>query len=189
MFMLEQRIQQQIFESADLQNQAAEMLARPVASASEALLGCITGGGKLIACGSDLGAWLAPALASAFTGRFERDRPPLAAMALRDEGAATPPAQQVRAIGATGDVLLVFDAAGGTPALLQAAAAAHAKDMVVIALTGAEALPWREALSETDVLIAVPHERAARVAEVHLLLLHCLCDAVDLQLMGEQEHA
>jgi D-sedoheptulose 7-phosphate isomerase len=80
------------------------------------------------------------------------------------------------------------DAAGGSPGLLQAAAAAHGKDMTVIALTGAEARAWHEALTETDVLIAVPHERAARVAEVHLLVLHCLCDAVDLQLMGEQEH-
>jgi D-sedoheptulose 7-phosphate isomerase len=189
MLMLEQRIQQQFFESADLHNQAAGMLARPVVAAAEALLGCITGGGKLIACGSDVGAWLAPAMAAAFTGRFERDRPPLAAIALRDETAATPPAQQVGALGAPGDVLLVVDAGGGSAPLLQAAAAAHGKDMTVIALTGAQALPWREALGETDVLIAVPHERAARVAELHLLVLHCLCDAVDLQLMGEQEHA
>jgi D-sedoheptulose 7-phosphate isomerase len=189
MFMLEQRIQQQFFESADLQNQAAEMLARPVAAASEALLGCITGGGKLMVCGSDVGAWLAPVLAAAFTGRFERERPPLAALALRDEGAAATLAQQVRALGTPGDVLLAFDATGGSAALLRAAAAAHGKDMTVIALTGAEARQWREALTETDVLIAVPHERAARVAETHLLVLHCLCDAVDLQLMGEQEHA
>lgn len=188
MVMLEQRIQQQFFESADLQNQAAEMLARPVAAASEALLGSITGGGKLLVCGTDVGLWLAPVLASAFTGRFERDRPPLAALALRDEGTASTLAHQVRALGVPGDVLLAVDAAGGSPGLLQAAAAAHGKDMTVIALTGAEARAWHEALTETDVLIAVPHERAARVAEVHLLVLHCLCDAVDLQLMGEQEH-
>jgi D-sedoheptulose 7-phosphate isomerase len=186
MHMLEQRIQQQFFESADLHNQAAELLSRPVADAVEALLGCITSGGKLMVTGSDVGAALAPVLAAAFTGRFERERPPLAALALRDDtsGAA---AQQIRALGHPGDVLLVVDGGGMPAALLQAAVAAHDKDMTVIALSGADHAAWREHLAETDVLIAVPHDRAARVAETHLLVLHCLCDAVDLQLMGEQE--
>lgn len=186
MFMLEQRIQQQFFESADLHNQAAEILSRPVADAVEALLGCITSGGKLMVTGSDVGASLAPVLAAAFVGRFERERPPLAALTL-SEDAAGAAAQQVRALGQPGDVLLVVDGGGVPAALLQVAASAHDKDMTVIVLTGADHGAWRERLAETDVLIAVPHDRAARVAETHLLVLHCLCDAVDLQLMGEQE--
>jgi D-sedoheptulose 7-phosphate isomerase len=84
-------------------------------------------------------------------------------------------------------VLLAIDGGGVPDALLQAVAAAHDKDMTVIVLTGSEQQIWRNRLAEMDVLIAVPHERAARVAETHLLVLHCLCDAVDLQLMGEQE--
>jgi D-sedoheptulose 7-phosphate isomerase len=184
MHMLEQRIQQQFFESADLHNQAAETLSRPVAAAAEALLGCITAGGKLMVAGSDVGAALAPVIASAFTGRFERERPPLAALALRVDGSL---AQQVMALGQPGDLLLLVDSGGASEPLLLAAGAAHDKEMTVVVLTGAERLVWRERLAETDVHIAVPHDRAARVAETHLLVLHCLCDAVDLQLMGEQE--
>lgn len=186
MLMLEQRIQQQFFENADLQNQAAEMLCRPVADAAEAVAACITAGGKVIVAGSETGAVLAPIFSQAFTGRFERDRPPLAALVLRDEPAA-PLSQQITALGQPGDLLLLIDG-GGTPETLQRAArAAHGMDMSVIVLSGAEAGPWRGVLTETDLLVAVPHDRAARVAETHLLVLHCLCDAVDLQLMGEQE--
>lgn len=186
--MLEPRIQQQFFENADLQNQAAELLSRPVAQAAETLAGCITSGGKLLAAGSDVGALLAPVLAQALTGRFERERPPLAALALRDE-AAVRLSQQVAALGQPGDVLLLVDTGGAPDELQRAVARAHDKDMSVIVLTGAAAAPWRSHLSETDVLVAVPHERAARVAETQLLVLHCLCDAVDLQLLGEQESA
>lgn len=186
MHMLEQRIQQQFFESADLHNQAAELLSRPVADAAEALLGCITSGGKLMVTGTDIGAALAPVMAGAFTGRFERARPPLAALALRHDGAAAP-AQQIHALGQPGDVLLALDGGGLPDAMVEAVAAAHEQNMTVIVLTGADREAWRERLAETDVLITVPHERAARVAETHLLVLHCLCDAVDLQLMGEQE--
>lgn len=184
--MLEQRIQQQFFESADLQNQAASLLARPVSEAAETLLGCLTGGAKLMVAGCDVGASLAWVMSAAFAGRFERDRPPLPAMALRDDGGASL-AQQVTALGQPGDVLLALDTGGACESLLEAAVAAHDKDMTLVVLTGADAGPWRETLYETDVHIAVPHERAARVAETQLLVLHCLCDAVDLQLMGEQE--
>lgn len=188
MTMLEQRIQQHFFDSADLKFQAAEPLARPIADAAQALLGAITGGGKVMIFGSGAGRLLAPHLAQLLVGRFERERPPLAAVALRDEG-VSPLAQQVRALGQPGDVLLAIDTAGASGGLLQAAAAAHERDMTVLVLTGADAGPWRERLTEADVLIAVPHDRAARVAETQLLVLHGLCDAVDLQLMGEQESA
>jgi D-sedoheptulose 7-phosphate isomerase len=175
MHMLEQRIQQQFFESADLQNQAAEVLSRPIAAAAEALLGCITAGGKLMVAGSDAGSALAPVMAAAFTGRFERER---------SDGTF---GQQVLALGQPGDVLVLVESGGASESLRQAAAAAHDKEMTVVVLTGADVGAWLERLAETDVHIAVPHERAARVVETHLLVLHCLCDAVDLQLMGDQE--
>lgn len=182
--MLEQRIQQQFFENADLQNQAAEMLSRPVADAAGAVAACITSGGKLLVAGSDMGALLAPLLPLAFAGRFERERPPLAALAMRGEEVATL-AQQTRALGQPGDLLVLIDGGGDPDPLLETARMAQAMDMSVIVLTGADRAVWREALSETDVLVAVPHARAARVTETHLLVLHCLCDAVDLQLMGD----
>ena len=178
--MLEQRIQQQFFESADLLSQTAEALSKPIADAAQALLGCITAGGKLMLCGTGASAALAQHAAALMVGRFERERPGLAALAVGSE-------VEVRALGSPGDVLLVLCSASPTPALNAAVAAAHAKDMTAVALTGRDAGSLLALLSETDVHIAVPHDRAARIHEAHTLVLHCLCDAVDLQLLGEQE--
>jgi D-sedoheptulose 7-phosphate isomerase len=196
--MLEQRIQQQFFESADLKYQSAEVLARPVSDAAAAVLGCITAGGKVMALGVGLAASQAQQFAAALVGRFERERLPLAALALGAEGALLaalcesdgPPAaaaRQVHALGQPADVLVVLDASGRSPQALAVVDAARAKDMTVVALTGCGHDALAQRLQETDVHVCVPHERPARVQEVHQLVLHCLCDAVDLQLLGEQE--
>ncbi len=178
--MVEQRIQQQFFDSADLKYQAAELLTRPIAEATAALLAAFTGGGKLMIAGSGPGAPLAVHMARLLAGRFERDRPPLAALALW-----TDPAQQVRALGLPGDVLLfIDDGEGHSTGVISAA---QDKDMTIVVLAGRGAQAFGELLAETDVLIAVPPERASRVAEMQMLVLHCLCDAVDFQLMGEQD--
>lgn len=181
--MLEQRIQSQFFESADLKLQAAEKLARPVAEAANALLGAITSGGKVMVFASGAGAVLAPHLAQSLVGRFERERPPLAALALART--ASHAAQQVRALGLPGDVLLLVDNGEGESASV--IAAARGKDMTLVVLAGRGAAELRELLAESDVLVAVPHERNSRVAEVHMLVLHCLCDAIDFSLMGDLE--
>jgi D-sedoheptulose 7-phosphate isomerase len=178
--MLEQRIQQQFFDGADLKYQAAELLARPIADASAALLAALTGGGKIMVGGSGAGAALAPYMAQQLAGRFERERPPLAALALGHESV-----QQVRALGLPGDVLLYVDDGEGHSS--KVISAAQAKDMTIVVLAGRGAQAFSELLAETDVLVAVPHERQARVAEMQLLVLHCLCDAVDFQLMGDQD--
>jgi D-sedoheptulose 7-phosphate isomerase len=178
--MLEQRITQQFFDSADLQYRSAELLARPIADAAAALLGALTCGGKVLVGGSGAGAALAPHLARLFTGRFERERPPLAALALDRE-----PAQEVRALGLPGDVLLYIDDGEGHSA--KVISAAQGKDMTIVVLAGRGAAAFGELLADTDVLVAVPHERVSRVAELQLLVLHCLCDAVDFQLMGDLE--
>jgi D-sedoheptulose 7-phosphate isomerase len=181
--MVEQRIQQHFFEGADLKFQSAETLARPIAEGAAALLSAITGGGKVMVCGSGAGSVLAQQLARLFTGRFERERPPLAALALGAEPAQQ--RQQIRALGLPGDVLLyIDDGEGHSTAVISAA---QAKDMTIVVLAGRGASAFAELLAETDVLIPVPHERPARVAELQLLVLHCLCDAVDFQLMGEQD--
>lgn len=180
MTMLEQRIQQQFFESADLQYQSAESLSRPIAEAAAALLGAITGGGKVLTAGHGAGQSLALHLAQLFVTRFERERPPLAALALGAQ-----PTAQVQALGLPGDVLLLVDDGESDSAPL--IRAAQDKDMTLVVLAGPGAAAVNELLAETDVLIKVPAERPARVAELQLLVLHCLCDAVDFQLMGEQE--
>ena len=186
--MLEQRIQQQFFECADLLGQAAGPMGRVIAAAAEALVGCVTGGGKILVGGSGVGSALARVLVANFTGRFERERPPLAALVLQHD-ALQGPAQQVRALGQPGDLLLLLDAGGDSLLLHEVARLAQAQELTVVVLAGADTSIWQPLLGETDVLVAVPHGRPARVAETHLLVLHCLCDAVDLQLMGELETA
>jgi D-sedoheptulose 7-phosphate isomerase len=200
MSMLEQRIQQQFFESADLKYQSAEALTRPIADAVNAIVGCITAGGKVLACGAGGSASDAQYFAAEFIGRFERERPGLAAIALSADVAvmtaagdgydyAQTFARQVQSLGAPGDVLLAISVDGNAASVVAAVEAARARDMTVVALSGGGGGRLRERLLETDVHICVPHERAARVQEVHLLVLHCLCDAVDLQLLGEQDLA
>jgi len=197
--MLEQRIQQQFFEAADLLAHSADALSRSIAQATQALLGCITGGGKVLVAGGGTAAALAPYAAALWAGRFERERPPLAAVALGAHcplsalhAEASDPvralAKEVQAFGAPGDVLLAIAAGRASSALIAAIQAALGKDMTVVALTGSDT-GVVELLGETDVHIAVPHERPARVFESHALVLHCLADAVDLQLMGEQDSA
>lgn len=205
--MLEQRIQQHFIDSADLKYQAGPLLSKPIAQAMQALLACVTSGGKVLACGSGVSGLLAAQFAAQFVGRFERERPELGAIALpgdtTDPAADTPDAsdadrfaRQVRALGQAGDVLLTLSASGQSAAVLAAVEAAHARDMTVVALlgnaagSGASSSPGGavgRALRETDVQVCVPHERSARIHEVHLLALHCLCDGVDAQLLGEQE--
>ncbi len=177
--MVEQRIQEQFFESADLHLRAGETLARPIADAAGALLACLTAGGKVMVCGSGAGAALAPHMARLLAGRYERERPPLAALALGHDAP-----QQVRALGLPGDVLLYIDDGEGHST--KVITAAQGKDMTIVVLAGRGANAFGELLAETDVLVPVPHERAARVAELQLLVLHCLCDALDYQLMGDQ---
>ncbi|SCK35054.1 D-sedoheptulose 7-phosphate isomerase [Variovorax sp. HW608] len=203
--MLEQRIQQHFIDSADLKYQAGPLLEKPIAQAMQALLACVTSGGKILSCGAGVSGFLAAQFATQFVGRFERERPELAALALQgdaaDPAADTPDAadtdryaRQVRALGQAGDVLLALSASGQSATVLAAVEAAHARDMTVIALLGnagntggGNGGAVGRALRETDVLVCAPHERAARIHEVHLLTLHCLCDGVDAQLLGDQD--
>ena len=197
--MLEQRIEQQFIDSADLKYQSAQALSKPIAQAVGAMLMCVTSGGKVMACGNGGSAADAQHFAAEFVGRFERERPELGAMALStDSSILTAVAndygfdhifsKQVRALGQTGDILLAISTSGNSKNVLAAIEAAHERDLIVVALTGRGGGKIGQLLRETDVHICVPHERTARIQEVHLLVLHCLCDGVDSQLLGEQEN-
>ena len=196
--MLEQRIQQQFFDSADLKYAAAEILSRPIADAVSAVVGCITAGGKVLACGNGGSAADAQHFAAEFVGRYERERPELGAIALTTDSSILTAiandydfsvifSKQVRALGVAGDVLLAMSTSGNSANVLAAIEAAHEREMTVVALTGRGGGKITHALRETDVHICVPHERTARIQEVHLLVLHCICDGVDTQLLGDQE--
>jgi D-sedoheptulose 7-phosphate isomerase len=197
--MLEQRIEQQFIDSADLKYQSAQTLSKPIAAAVGALLMCVTGGGKVMACGNGGSAADAQHFAAEFVGRFERERPELGAIALSTDSSILTAiandyhfdqifSKQVRALGQPGDVLLAISTSGNSRNVLAAIEAAHERDLIVVALTGKGGGKIAQLLRETDVHICVPHDRTARIQEVHLLVLHCLCDGVDSQLLGEQEN-
>ena len=196
--MLEQRIEQQFIDSADLKYHAAQLLSKPIAAAVEAILASVTSGGKVLACGNGGSAADAQHFAAEFVGRYERERPELAAVALTTDSSILTAlandydfksifAKQVRALGGAGDVLLAISTSGNSANVLSAIEAAHERDMVVVALTGKGGGAIAQVLRETDVHISVPHDRTARIQEVHLLVLHCICDGVDAQLLGDQE--
>jgi D-sedoheptulose 7-phosphate isomerase len=196
--MLEQRIQQHFVDSADLKYQAAQPLSKPISDAVQAILACVTSGGKVLACGNGGSAADAQHFAAEFVGRYERERPELAALALTTDSSILTAiandydfsliyAKQVRALGGAGDVLLAISTSGNSANVLAAMEAAHEREMTVVALTGKGGGKMGQALRETDVHICVPHDRTARIQEVHLLALHCICDGVDAQLLGDQE--
>ena len=196
--MLEQRIEQQFIDSADLKYQAAQILSKPMAAAVQSILVCVTGGGKVLACGNGSCAALAQIFAATFVSRYERERPELGAMALSTDGVLLTAAaqdygfeqvfaKQLRALGQPGDVLLLLSVGAQQDNVLQAISAAHERELSVVAITGQSSAKIRQVLRETDVHICVPHDRTARIQEVHLLAIHCICDGVDAQLLGDTE--
>ena len=196
--MLESRIEQHFIDSADLKYQAAPVLSKPIAQAISAIVASLTSGGKVLACGNGGSAADAQHFSAEFVGRFERERPELAAIALttdtsiltavgNDYGFDAVFSRQVRALGQPGDVLLAITTSGNSSNILAAVEAAHARDMVVIGMTGRDGGKMGHLLRETDVHICVPHPRTARIQEVHILALHCICDGVDAVLMGDDQ--
>lgn len=196
--MPEPRTSQQFIDSADLKYQWAQTLARPIDEATQALLACITGGGKLMVCGNGASGALAQYLVALLVGGLERARPELPALALGADAATLTAvarrgeyadvfAAQVRALGNPGDALLLLSTNGNAVNLVRAAQAAHERDMCVIALTGRGGGELGRLLRDTDVHVCVPHERTPRIHEAHQLVLHCLCDGLDLQLLGHEE--
>jgi D-sedoheptulose 7-phosphate isomerase len=193
--MLLQRIQQQFIDSADLKYQCAQSLAPMVEAATSAVLASVTGGGKVLSCGNGASAAAAQHFAASFMGRYDRERPELAAFSLSADAAVLTGiandfdaraiyARQVRALGQAGDVLLALSTSGNSANMIAAVEAAHERDMTVVALTGARGGRLAQLLRDTDVQVCVPHELPARILEVHHLVLHCICDGVDAQLLG-----
>ena len=189
------RISENFSESAHLKLQAMDALAGPIAAAAERMVLCLKSDHKILSCGNGGSAADSQHFAAEMLNRFEMERPGLAAMALTtDTSTITSIAndydfdqvfsKQVRALGQAGDLLLAISTSGNSRNVVAAAHAAHESQMVVVALTGRNGGKLGEILLPTDIQICVPAQSTARIQEVHLLTLHCLCDAIDCLLMG-----
>lgn len=189
------RIQQHFSDSAQLKLSAVDSLAAPLKLAAEKMVQCLMNDGKILACGNGGSAADAQHFAAELLNRFEMERPGLAGMALTtDTSTLTSIAndydyvqvfsKQVRALGRPGDVLLAISTSGNSPNVMAAIEAAHEKQMTVVALTGKNGGKMGPMLSAEDVHLNVPSPVTARIQEVHILCLHCLCDAIDVQLLG-----
>jgi len=191
------RIRRQFTESAQLKLKAVETLAGPIARATEVMVRCLLANGKILACGNGGSAADSQHFSAELLNRFERERPGLAAIALTtDTSTLTSIAndyeyeqifsKQVSALGQPGDVLLGISTSGNSKNVARAVSAAHEREMLVVALTGRGGGQIESLLTPRDVNICVPHSQTARIQEVHLLALHCLCDGIDSMLLGTE---
>ena len=192
------RIRAHFNASAQLKLAAVDALAPQIARASTLMTECLLADGKILACGNGGSASDAQHFAAEMVGRFERERPELPAISLatdtsiltaiaNDYDFAQVFAKQVRALGGAGDVLLAISTSGNSPSVVAAVDAAHERGMRVVALTGKGGGRAGELLTTNDVHVCVPHAVTARIQEVHLLAIHCMCDAIDTSLLGEEE--
>jgi len=192
------RVAAHFAESARLKLQAAETLGAPVAHGGMLLAESLRNGGKALACGNGGSAADAQHFAAELVNRFEAERPPLAGLALTTDSSTLTSiandyayqqvfAKQLRAIGRRGDVLLAISTSGNSANVIEALHVAHELGVRVIGLTGNGGGKMAPLLTAEDVHICVPHKSTARIQEVHLLVLHCLCDAIDFQLFGAKQ--
>ncbi|KXV15793.1 phosphoheptose isomerase [Caballeronia megalochromosomata] len=191
-----ERIQQQFRDSAALKLEALDALAVPIAAAVDTLFGALANGNKILVCGNGGSAADAQRFAAQLIGRFERERPGLPAIALTTDTSILTAigndyafeqifSNQVRALGQSGDVLLAISTSGNSVNVLAAIQEAHEREMIVIALSGKGGGAMSDVIAETDIHICVPSDRTARIQEVHLLTIHCLCDGIDAMLLGD----
>ena len=189
------RIRQLFTESIQTKIDAADASPDTIAQAADMLVTSLTSGNKVLCCGNGGSAGDAMHLASEMLNRFERERPSLPAMALNtDVNTMTAIAndysydeiysKQVKALGQAGDILVAFSTSGNSKNVIEAIKAALSRDMLIIAMTGKDGGEMAGLLSTNDVEIRVPSPSTARIQEVHLLVIHTLCDLIDNRLFG-----
>jgi phosphoheptose isomerase len=192
------RINHNFSESIQTKINAADTLGDVLALACETIVQCLLDGHKIMSCGNGGSATDAMRFASQMLNRFKHERPSLPAIALTADIATLTSiandysyndifAKQVRALGHTGDMLLAISTSGNSANVINAIKAAQDKDIIVIALTGADGGKIPSILRDDDIEIRIPAHEVARIQETHLLIIHCICDIVDYQLFGHGE--
>lgn len=195
--MMHERIKHHFQASAELKLQARETLTPAIADAALLISRQLVAERKALSCGNGGSAGDAQHFSSEMLNRFERERPGLPAIALTTDTSTLTSiandyryeevfAKQVRALGQQGDVLLAISTSGNSANVVQAIDAAHERGMYVVALTGKDGGAMALRMQDGDVEIRVPSDSTARVQEVHLLVIHCLCDLIDRQLFGDE---
>jgi D-sedoheptulose 7-phosphate isomerase len=195
---LEAQVASHFADSAKLKQESAKLLSAPIARGIGVMSASLKAGGKILSCGNGGSAADAQHFAAELVNRFERERAPLAGLALStDSSTLTSIAndysydqvfeKQLRALGRKGDVLLAISTSGNSGSVVAALRAARELGVQVVALTGNGGGKMAALLGDGDVHICVPHKRTMRIQEVHLLVLHCLCDGIDTMLFGEKK--
>ncbi|MDE2402589.1 MAG: SIS domain-containing protein [Burkholderiales bacterium] len=176
-------LQQPFLETADVLYQSADRLALHLHYAAQAITHALTAGGKVLCAGMAEAEWLAQQSAALLVKGMNRERPPLAALALagRDDCLVA----QVRALGQAGDIWLAFSLERDEPALVAATEAAREQDLTLVIFTGEAAAVLGPLLRDTDVWVPLPGHQPARLFAVAWLALHGLCEAVDTHLLGD----
>ncbi|GMR16996.1 MAG: phosphoheptose isomerase [Gammaproteobacteria bacterium] len=195
MMNAETRVAEHFAESIAAKQAAAAALVADICAGGALLAAALQSDGKILSCGNGGSAGDAQHFSSELLNRFERERPGLAAMALTTDSSTLTSiandyayedifAKQVRALGRSPDILLAISTSGNSDNVNRAIEAAHERTMKVVALSGRDGGRMAQVLNEDDVEIRVPAERTARIQEVHLLVIHCLCDLIDTSLLG-----
>ncbi|MGI2855183.1 phosphoheptose isomerase [Shewanella algae] len=196
--MLE-RIKDSFTESIQTKIDAAEALPESISKAAEMMVQCLLGGNKILACGNGGSAGDAQHFSAELLNRYEVERPPLPAIALTTDSSTLTAiandysydevfSKQILALGQPGDILLAISTSGNSGNVIKAMEAALSRDMTIVALTGKDGGAMAGLLSTNDVEIRVPSNVTARIQEVHLLVIHCLCDNIDRTLFPQDEH-
>ena len=189
------RVQQMFAQSVEVKNAALQCLDRSLCDAAALMGEALLKGHKILCCGNGGSAADAQHFSSEMLNRFERERPGLPAIALTTDSSTITSiandysyeqifAKQVKALGQSGDVLLAISTSGRSPSILAAVTTAQARDMSVVALSGKDGGLLSTLLSPRDIELRVPSDSTARIQEVHILLVHCLCDLIDSRLFG-----
>lgn len=195
---LADRIGQHFQDSIAIKQQSLELLIEPIHRAGEAMVDSLLNNGKILSCGNGGSAGDAQHFSAELLNRFEKERPGLPAMALTTDSSTLTAiandysyeeifSKQVSALGQASDVLLAISTSGNSANVAAAMKSAQEREMLTVVLSGNDGGTMANLLGEQDIEIRVPSRRTARIQEVHLVVIHCLCDFIDTQLFGGDE--
>ena len=192
------RITRHFLDSIAVKERSASELPQSIQRAGAAMVESLLGGNKILCCGNGGSAGDAQHFSAELLNRFERERPGMPAIALTTDSSTITAiandydygeifAKQVLALGQRGDVLLAISTSGNSDNVVQAMAAARERGMIVVALTGRDGGRMATELGDDDIEVRIPSDRTARIQEVHLVVIHCLCDFIDTAIFGGED--